>query len=552
MEHHTPNIPWHLCIHRWEVQNLSLLPTDLQQAVITRRQAREQMTFSFSNFILQLPIEVRKSIMTTKHRRTNVIKEILVEDLRQKHTASSPKQQMESEQEMEEKRKKKEEEKRKKEEEKKQREEEKKQREEEKRQREEEKKQREEEKRQREEEKKRQKEEERRQKEEEKKKREEEKRKKEQSQLRLTSLFSKTSESIQEKTLEPVRPTLFPAFYIKDHVEIVDIHQFSQPGSSIDEFKRQLTAQQHPVSIQQFISDLPAESKQKRGATTPVDIRTLLLPGSADLLNVPNVRLVLRMKLLQFMENVRPAYFGTFTQRSRTVHGRNPFGRDTDVFNYEHDSEAEWEPEGEGEDIHSDEDDDDPNVDMIDPEDAGWLVPEGYLSDSEGVDDEDKDSKDDRMHSIKHASKRVAIRKVVLGPYFEGETEEMEVFKQFETQFFTDLSEGGYDPFSTKHLQNAATSTTDASNTAAHTATTVQHKLEFTEEQSQALINVIHEKSKESIPNLVIEAKSNSFLKDVSKRQLEAKIKDIAIKEKRGADTKPTWYLKDDRKQNQP
>ena len=110
--------------------------------------------------------------------------------------------------------------------------------------------------------------------------------------------------------------------------------------------------------------------KQKRGATTPVDIRTLLLPGSADLLNVPNVRLVLRMKLLQFMENVRPAYFGTFTQRSRTVHGRNPFGRDTDVFNYEHDSEAEWEPEGEGEDIHSDEDDDDPNVDMIDPEDV--------------------------------------------------------------------------------------------------------------------------------------------------------------------------------------
>ncbi|KAI8375893.1 chromatin assembly factor 1 subunit A-domain-containing protein [Blakeslea trispora] len=247
-------------------------------------------------------------------------------------------------------------------------------------------------------------------------------------------------------------------------------------------------------------------------------------------MNVPNVRLVLRMKLLQFMENVRPAYFGTFSHKSRVVHGRHPFGRETDVLNYEHDSEAEWEPEGEGEDIHSDEDEDDPNTDMIDAEDAGWLVPEGYLSDSEGVDDEEGES---RRVSVKHASKRVAIRKVVLGPYFEGETEEMEVFRQYETHFFTDMSEGGYDPFSSKQntIIPVPSTTIDPSNT------TGSHKLEFTEEQSQALINVIHEKSKESIPNLVIEAKSNSFLKDVSKRQLEAKIKDIAIKEKRGADT---------------
>lgn len=61
-------------------------------------------------------------------------------------------------------------------------------------------------------------------------------------------------------------------------------------------------------------------------------------------------------------------------------------------------------------------------------------MPEGYLSDSEGVDDEEGES---RRVSVKHASKRVAIRKVVLGPYFEGETEEMEVFRQYETHFFT-------------------------------------------------------------------------------------------------------------------
>lgn len=49
-----------------------------------------------------------------------------------------------------------------------------------------------------------------------------------------------------------------------------------------------------------------------------------------------------------------------------------------------------------------------------------------------------------------------------------------------------DMSEGGYDPFSSK--QNTTipvpTTTIDPSNT------TGSHKLEFTEEQSQALINV--------------------------------------------------------------
>lgn len=48
---------------------------------------------------------------------------------------------------------------------------------------------------------------------------------------------------------------------------------------------------------------------------------------------------------------------------------------------------------------------------------------------------------------------------------------------------------------------------------------------------------MINDKPKESIPNLINEAKTNHILKDVSKRQLEARIKDIAVKEKRGSDT---------------
>lgn len=239
-----------------------------------------------------------------------------------------------------------------------------------------------------------------------------------------------------EKVLEPSNPTLFPAFYIKDNVTIADRSQSHHSSGSYHNFRRSLNGSA-PVSINNFLSEIK-EPNQKRGVSTHIDIRTLLLPGSADILHVPNVRLVLRMKLLQFTENVRPAYYGTFTKRSQTVTGRRPFAKDESKLEYDIDSEAEWEPEGEGEDIVSgDEDEDDPNTDMIDPEDAGWLVPEGYLSDNEGVEDEEYGDRDvGKALNITSSTKRIAVRKIVLGPYFEGETEEDDNMKPFETQFF--------------------------------------------------------------------------------------------------------------------
>ncbi|KAI9484131.1 MAG: chromatin assembly factor 1 subunit A-domain-containing protein [Benjaminiella poitrasii] len=260
-------------------------------------------------------------------------------------------------------------------------------------------------------------------------------------------------------------------------------------------------------------------------------------------MNVPNVRLALRMKLLQFSENVRPAYHGTFTQKSRAVNGRRPFAQDNDILEYDVDSEAEWEPEGEGEDIHSDnEEEEDVNSDVIDPDDAGWLVPEGYLSDNEGVEGEYDDERviHKSLQSSKNTSKRVAIRKIVLGPFFEGETEEDEVMKPFETHFLLDIPKEGYNPFYKEPVSKISTSTssTNANNNNNITAPASNHnKSEFTELHTNALINVINEKQSESIPSLITEAKANWILKDVSKRQLEAKIKDIAVKEKRGSDT---------------
>ncbi|KAG1194310.1 hypothetical protein G6F70_008880 [Rhizopus microsporus] len=362
----TDKMPWHLYIYRWEVKDMNFFPPEIQQAVLARKKKRMEMSEEVSNYIKSLPIEESLGLINAKHRRT---------DNNEKWSAKIEKERQQRE------------------EDKKKWEDEKKRRQEEQRQREEEKKKKREEEKKLKEEQKIKREEEKKLKEEQKKKREDDKKKKEQSQLRLTSLFTKAApneNTIPEKIVEPSKPTLFPPFYVKDNVTITENTTFDwpSPSSDTDDFVNKIRSPSNNINIHTFLSELPSEAKQKRGFTPSIDIRTLLLPGSADLLNTPHVRMTLRMKLLQFTEDVRPAYYGTFTQKSSVITGKTPFAQDTSNFDYEVDSEAEWEPEGEGEEINSGDEDEEEVSDYVDPEDSGWVVPEGYLSDNEGVEGE--------------------------------------------------------------------------------------------------------------------------------------------------------------------
>lgn len=112
--------------------------------------------------------------------------------------------------------------------------------------------------------------------------------------------------------------------------------------------------------------------------------------ATAASLDGRDLRSLLKMKLLQFREDIRPAYWGTWTKSSKKISPRRPLAQDTEYLDYEHDSEAEWEPEEEGEDIKSG-DEEDEDVDIADPDDAGWLVPEGYLSNDEGIGSDNED-----------------------------------------------------------------------------------------------------------------------------------------------------------------
>lgn len=77
--------------------------------------------------------------------------------------------------------------------------------------------------------------------------------------------------------------------------------------------------------------------------------RTSLLQGLPTTLNP-------KMKLLRFHDNVRPAYWGTFSKTSKKISGKKPLSMDEEMFDYEVDSDGEWEEEGEGEVLSDTED----------------------------------------------------------------------------------------------------------------------------------------------------------------------------------------------------
>lgn len=106
-----------------------------------------------------------------------------------------------------------------------------------------------------------------------------------------------------------------------------------------------------------------------------------------------------RYKLLQFWENRRPSYWGTWRRRSATVFARRPFAKDQ-LLSYDEDSDDDWEaedPDGEslGGSEKEIESEDDYEVDN------DFFVPHGYLSDEEVKDDREMMSPDTQKALLK-------------------------------------------------------------------------------------------------------------------------------------------------------
>ncbi|KAG0342672.1 hypothetical protein BG000_002456 [Podila horticola] len=156
----------------------------------------------------------------------------------------------------------------------------------------------------------------------------------------------------------------------------------------------------------------------------------------------------LRMRLLQFAENYRPAYYGTWSKRSKYINGRRFLGKDTHLIEYDFDSEAEWEEDEEGEECKSDDDDDDADeLGSEQEEEDDWLVPEGYLSWDEGLDAGEEGHKGESMKRSKEMKRTLVshIAPIIVGPVFEmvlGEPSSHPALEPYHIEFIGDFGVG--------------------------------------------------------------------------------------------------------------
>lgn len=103
-------------------------------------------------------------------------------------------------------------------------------------------------------------------------------------------------------------------------------------------------------------------------------------------------------QLLQFDKSHRPAFYGYWPKKSEVVKPRCPLVKDPEL-DYEIDSDEEWEEEEPGEslsdcDKEEEEENTEENLSKADDEDEsedGFFVPDGYLSENEGVEVERMD-----------------------------------------------------------------------------------------------------------------------------------------------------------------
>lgn len=101
-----------------------------------------------------------------------------------------------------------------------------------------------------------------------------------------------------------------------------------------------------------------------------------------------NERKSYKIKHLQFHQNVRPPYRGTWRKKSALICGRKPFLRDQQFFDYEVDSDEEWEEGGPGESLDGSDSDGSVKDDYeIDNE---FFVPHGYLSPDENEENDEQ------------------------------------------------------------------------------------------------------------------------------------------------------------------
>ncbi|XP_078010126.1 chromatin assembly factor 1 subunit A isoform X1 [Phascolarctos cinereus] len=294
--------------------------------------------------------------------------------------------------------------------------------------------------------------EEKRKKEEEKRLKEEEKRIKAEK-AEITRFFQKPKTPQAPKTLAGSCGKFAP-FEIKENMVLAPLCRVVFDQDLSEQFEQLLKDQNSELN---FLKDLKCREPHKSGPTLPYGpspniINSLSLSSdvviveSGKVSDVPERKKFGRMKLLQFSENHRPAYWGTWNKKTSAIRPRNPWSKDIKLLDYEIDSDEEWEEEEPGESLSHSEGDDEDEGGEDEDDDDGFFVPHGYLSEDEGVTEEGADSENHRVRQKLKAKewdellakgKRFRVlQPVKIGCIWEGEknsnaSSDLKVLQQF-------------------------------------------------------------------------------------------------------------------------
>ncbi|XP_071643741.1 uncharacterized protein [Temnothorax longispinosus] len=272
-------------------------------------------------------------------------------------------------------------------------------------------------------------------KEEERKKREEEKRKKEEERLEaerkkqkaasnFASFFVPKKQEVKSTDEENViKVKNFMPFEVKADMKIAPICR-----RKLNEDEKLLLDNKCNVDLDKtelYLEDIkrrrivPRTSSKTWPLEAKEDDDIILLDednvGSSNIITDTHNLEKHRPKLLQFNENRRPPYWGTWRKRSNVLNSRRPFARDKKWFDYEIDSDDEWEEEEPGESLKGSDDEKDeenPEDDEYDV-DNEFMVPHGYLSDEEARADEEE------IEDMSPQTQKMKLK--LLGEQFEAE-----------------------------------------------------------------------------------------------------------------------------------
>uniref|UniRef100_A0A673IYE2 Chromatin assembly factor 1 subunit A-like n=1 Tax=Sinocyclocheilus rhinocerous TaxID=307959 RepID=A0A673IYE2_9TELE len=259
----------------------------------------------------------------------------------------------------------------------------------------------------------------------------------------ITRFLQKPKTQLAPKTLASACGKFAP-FEIKANMSLAPLTRVQYEDSVLEELDRYLA---QPDSTLNGLKDWTRHKPRRSGPTQPSHSAVrdcVVITDSQKADGIPDRHRYGRMKLLQFHDNYRPAYWGTWCKKSTRISPRCPLRQDKGLLDYEVDSDEEWEEEEPGESLsHSEGDDDDEGGDD-DDDDDGFFVPHGYLSEGEGALEEDEEGGDPEKQKVRQRMKArewenelmskgkvKVLESVVRGCLWEGEEPGLDLLQPY-------------------------------------------------------------------------------------------------------------------------